>query len=287
MSKILRKVQKIFGSSAAPNQIARFGSLAAGSPTFTTDPAVIQSLGNYLSGWFGAVIGANSPAIEDMNALCYLFAYQLSYVMQTGVPEWDATTIYFKGSLVNDGNGVLYVSLTDNNTGNALSSLANWTVQQTSSYNKIIGGPGFPNFSATTINDGDSILVVSDVSESVRVLVNVDNVRVDFLPGKKLLSTETVQSPFRVTGSNFRSNALQIRANAALGAAFPLLQVLGNDCSVLSAILETNHASIALTNCVGLGGTRNEVSASVKHTLGTSGAYVDAGTLNDSRIRQG
>ena len=126
MSKILRKNQKIFGSTAGLNQIAEFGSLAAGTPTFTTDPEMIQALGNYLTGWFGAVIGGNSPAIEDMNALCYLFAYQLSYVMQAGIPEYNAATPYYIGSMVTDGANGVYISNTNNNTGNALTSVANW-----------------------------------------------------------------------------------------------------------------------------------------------------------------
>jgi alpha-tubulin suppressor-like RCC1 family protein len=127
MSKILRKVAKIFGSSAGSNQIAEFGSLAAGSPAFTTDPVVIQSLSNFLTGWFGAVIGANSPAIEDMNALCYLYAYQIAYLMQAGVPEYDATTTYYTGSLVNSA-GSLYRSVVDNNIGNALSNSSYWAL---------------------------------------------------------------------------------------------------------------------------------------------------------------
>lgn len=128
MAKILRKIAKIFGSTAGVGQIAKFGSLAASSPAFTTDPAVIQSLSEYLSGWFSAVIGGNSPAIEDMNALCYLFAYQIAYIMQTGVPEWNTDTIYFIGSVVNDGTGKLYISNTDNNTGNPVSDTVNWTL---------------------------------------------------------------------------------------------------------------------------------------------------------------
>lgn len=128
MAKIPRALMKIFGSNAGPTQIAKFGSLAAGSPAFTADPVVIQSLANYLSGWFSGVIGANSPAIEDMNALCYLFAYQLSYGFQAGVPEYDATTTYYIGSFVNVA-GVVYVSLTDTNIGNTpASSTANWKV---------------------------------------------------------------------------------------------------------------------------------------------------------------
>jgi hypothetical protein len=110
--------------------MAEFGSLAAGSPTTysgsTITPAIIQTLSNYLSGWLSAVVGANSPAIEDMNALCYLFAYQLSYLMQLGVSEWDSGTTYYIGSVVQDGAGNLFVSLTNANLNNALTSAANW-----------------------------------------------------------------------------------------------------------------------------------------------------------------
>lgn len=130
MARLARYTQQIFGSSAGANQMAKFGSLAAAAPaTFsgaTITPTLVQTLSNYLTGWFGAVIGANSPAIEDMNAICYLYAYQLTYLMQMGIAEYDAGTIYFKGCLVNDATGVLYVSLTDSNTGNALSSTTNW-----------------------------------------------------------------------------------------------------------------------------------------------------------------
>lgn len=126
MAKITRKAAKIFGASAGANEIAEFGSLAAGSPVFTTDPDVIQTLSNYLEGWVAAVIGSNSPAIEDMNALCYLFAYQIAYTMQAGVPEYNSGTTYYIGSLVNSG-GILFVSRTDTNLGNPVTDSTKWT----------------------------------------------------------------------------------------------------------------------------------------------------------------
>lgn len=133
MAKLGRYTQLIFGSTAAPNQIAKFGSLAAGSPTrysgATVTPALIQILSNYATGWFGAVLGGNSPAIEDWNAICYLFAYQLTYLFQAGVPEWDSATIYYIGSLANNA-GVLYVSITDNNVNNVVTDTNNWKMYQ-------------------------------------------------------------------------------------------------------------------------------------------------------------
>lgn len=131
MAKIARKTQLVFGSQAGANQIGVFGSFAAGTPAYSTDPAVLQSLSNYLAGWFSGVAGDNSPAIEDMNALCYLFAYQLAYHMQSGIPEWDAGTTYYQGSLALDpgGSGTIYYSLSNTNTGNVLSNRTYWGVQ--------------------------------------------------------------------------------------------------------------------------------------------------------------
>lgn len=131
MSKILRKNMKIFGSNPGFNQMAVFGSLAAGVPSFSTDPEVIQSLSNYLDGWFDAVIGNNSPAIEDMNSLCFVYAYQIAYLMQAGIAEWNTDTTYYVGSMVNDGNGRIYTSLTDNNTGNPITDVINWQLNGT------------------------------------------------------------------------------------------------------------------------------------------------------------
>ena len=125
MAKIARKNQKIFGSNAGATEIGQFGSLKAASPAYTTDPETIQALSNYLDGWYEAVIGGNSPAIQDMNALCYLFGYQLSYLFQAGVPEWNTDTTYYIGSLVQSG-GILYRSITDTNSGNDPASSAEW-----------------------------------------------------------------------------------------------------------------------------------------------------------------
>lgn len=126
MAKITRATQKIFGINSGFQEVAQFGSLANSSPNYTLDANLIQALGQFTDGWFAAVIGGNSPAIEDMNALCYLYAYQLAYVMQAGVPEWDAGTTYFIGSFASDGVGNLYYSLTDNNLNNVLTDSANW-----------------------------------------------------------------------------------------------------------------------------------------------------------------
>lgn len=131
MTKIARKTQQVFGGSlVAANNIAQFGSLKLGTPVYSLDPASIQTTA-YLNGWAAAVVNNNAPALQDMNALFYLMSYQLGYVMQAGVPEWDSGTTYYKGSLVQaqdgsaNGLGILFVSQIDSNTS-ALTVKAAW-----------------------------------------------------------------------------------------------------------------------------------------------------------------
>lgn len=126
MAKLVRKSQKVFGSTAGTNERGVIGSFAAGSPAYSTDPDTIQSLSNFLQGWYGVVVGQNSPAIQDMNALDFLLTRQLAYLFQSGVAEYDSGTTYYIGSLASDGFGGTYVSITDDNTGNALSDTSNW-----------------------------------------------------------------------------------------------------------------------------------------------------------------
>lgn len=143
MSKLSRYTQLIFGSTAGLNKIGQFGSLAAGTPAYATTPAQVQALSNYLTGWFGAILGNNSPAIEDMNALCFLYAYQLAYLFQAGVAEWDSSTTYYIGSMVNSA-GLIYVSLTDANLNNAVTDGTKWKQYQQNAptIQKFLSGSG-------------------------------------------------------------------------------------------------------------------------------------------------
>lgn len=126
--KIPRVFQKIFGSTAPSSgkgAIGVFGSLAAGSPALSTNLTTVQGLSAWLDGWASAIIGNNSPAIEDMTATFYVITTQLAYLMQQGVAEWDASTTYYQGSMINSA-GIIYVSLTDGNTNNAVTNTTNW-----------------------------------------------------------------------------------------------------------------------------------------------------------------
>ena len=130
MTKLAKAAQVVFGSTVAgatgQTGIAQFGSFAAGSPTYSNDPATIQGLTGYRQGWAGATVNNGVPLIEDENALFYLVTRQLAYLMQAGVAEWDAGTTYYIGSIVNDALGNFYRSLTDGNINHAVSDTTNW-----------------------------------------------------------------------------------------------------------------------------------------------------------------
>ena len=137
MSRLSRFTQALFGSSAGNNQIAEYGSLAVSTPTrysgSTVTPADIQGSAAFASGWFSATLNDYAPCIEDLNALDYLAFFQICYLFQQGIPEWDASTNYYTGCYTIVGSD-LYVSISDVNLGQApASSLTKWRKINTNS----------------------------------------------------------------------------------------------------------------------------------------------------------
>jgi hypothetical protein len=129
MPKITRYVQNLFGNLVgAAGNYGKFGSLAAGTPQFTKDPKEIQSLDAWNLGWVAATVGNKSPALQDRNALDFLAFYQLAYLMQQGVPEWNADTTYFINQMCSSG-GNIYISLADDNIANAVTDTNKWRNQ--------------------------------------------------------------------------------------------------------------------------------------------------------------
>ena len=123
MAKITRKLLKVFGSGGSTTNFGVFGSARAGSPAKSMDVETIQSLAAWTTeGWVDAVNASNkAPFIEDMNAAMYVMAYQLGYILQDGIPDWNALTTYYIGSVVRKtGTAELYQSAVDTNLNQAL-----------------------------------------------------------------------------------------------------------------------------------------------------------------------
>lgn len=128
MSKIARQTLKPFASAAGSNDIGVFGSLAHGPITYSQVIATIQSLASWLNGFADETVGTNVPALEDVNAVLYVFGYMLCYLLQDGMPEYDASTTYYIGCFVKVGS-IQYVSLVDTNLNNAPASSPNQWAQ--------------------------------------------------------------------------------------------------------------------------------------------------------------
>jgi hypothetical protein len=128
MAKISRFTIVPFGSNATSGNMGQFGSLAAGDPNYTTDPATIQALAAFLTGWSAETTGDWIPALEDFNGLDFVIFQALCYFQQMGIAEWDAGTTYYTNSFCQVA-GVLYKSLVDDNINFApASNPTKWTV---------------------------------------------------------------------------------------------------------------------------------------------------------------
>lgn len=131
MAKLPRVTNKLFAENAATDDIGQFGSANAGTKLNTSDVTTIQALPAWKEGWKPAVVGNNRyPAMQERNGVDKVFSYQIDYMLQQGIPEYDAGTTYYKGSIIKsldtESKPVLYNSLIDNNVGNPLSDGTKW-----------------------------------------------------------------------------------------------------------------------------------------------------------------
>lgn len=131
MARLAKVSQPLFGGdlTAADQEIAVFGTMKTANPVYTVDMPTLMASTAYAGGWSDAVEVGYAPFMEEMNGIQYGFSYQLSYIMQEGIPEWDANTTYYKGciaKLVSGSGFKLYNSIVDNNTGNLLTDTTKW-----------------------------------------------------------------------------------------------------------------------------------------------------------------
>lgn len=133
MAKLIRKTQKILGSTGGANAISAFGTaqniLSGGSPTYTSDVAEIQNA-NFETGWSSAIPDNYNPFREDFNAVGNVATRQLAYLYETGTPEYDPETNYCLGAdckyMLGNGNYQIFQSLKNDNKGNSLSDTTSW-----------------------------------------------------------------------------------------------------------------------------------------------------------------
>jgi hypothetical protein len=145
MAKIEIRKQDIF--AALSDYIPVFGSLAAGSPTYTNDPDDIQSLAAWTNGWASAVI-PNGTITTITNPWGYAVT-ELDYII-----SWEATATWISEIVLpvptaaNVGRVVVIKILGTTSGGNV--------VRLSSNGNATIGGSAFVN-----LVQGNSVEVVS------------------------------------------------------------------------------------------------------------------------------
>ena len=153
MARLPRVTQQIFAGSATNN--GQFGSAQAATFNLTNVLATIMALPAWGEGWLAATIGGSKfPPLEEFQALEYVHSSQIAYVLQQGIPEYDAGTTYFMNNMcAKAGTFQIYGSVADNNTGNALTNPTYWQFLADLSN---VGGASTGDIKPTLKNAADS-----------------------------------------------------------------------------------------------------------------------------------
>ena len=158
MAKLPRVKQKIFAGTAATGQITEFGTIKSGTPVYASDAADIMNA-NFEAGWSAAIEGDYAPYRQDRNAVDTATTQQIAYIFQEGVPEWEANTTYYNGSIVKalDGTTVkFYRSIADNNTS-SLNDTTKWVLYLNIANDGTITNPVFSgNVTIPTLANSDN-----------------------------------------------------------------------------------------------------------------------------------
>ena len=140
MSLLSRITAKVYGSGLAPSSdhsMTTFGTAKAATPTYSNDPAAIQTA-QWLLGLAATLASGQAPYMQDVNGVWFVLSYLISYLYQAGIAEWDAGTNYALGSFCRGpSTGNLFVSQQTNNLNHAVTD-TNWWLP----YEQTITAPG-------------------------------------------------------------------------------------------------------------------------------------------------
>lgn len=121
MAKINRHTGNLtpFGQNAFGGERTVFGEAT------TSDTLDGNLTADYFRGW-GADTSPNQPPfMKDFNAAMFTATQFIAYLMQSGIPEYNAGQTYYTGGMASS-NGTIYVSQSDNNTNNLLTDPVHW-----------------------------------------------------------------------------------------------------------------------------------------------------------------
>lgn len=124
----MAKINRFNGNLQAPASAALGTERTLFGTASQSDDLTDQFNADLLRGW-GIVGPSDQPTLQDFNAMGFTLGQIHAYLHQMGVAEYNALQEYHLGSITNVA-GVLYVSLVDNNVGNApASSPTQWSRQ--------------------------------------------------------------------------------------------------------------------------------------------------------------
>ncbi len=205
---VVRKNLKQFGVNGNSNNFGQFGSVDAGSPLKTKAIETIQALSAWLTGWQDAVISGNkAPFLEDMNGAMLVMFYELFYVLQEGVAEWNVDTTYFVGSMARKpGSNQVYQSLTDDNLANALpdqTDNTNWHFMYPVRFTDLLGSIAIGQIPDALITNAKIISMAASKLTGLVINAQIQDLGIDKLVGGPLgIGLGGTQGVYKIVGGN-------------------------------------------------------------------------------------
>ena len=185
-------------------------------------------------------------------------------------------------------NSIWKLPAADGSQGQFMTSNGSYTLSWASSgYTKFVGVGGYANLGAAiaAASAGDSILVTQSETISAPLDINVNNIKITFMPNVVISVDTGTADGVIISGTSVTVEGLQLEATHA-ATMVNLLRISGSDNNVEKTRLRVNNAGLTVTNGVNLEGDFNYVIASARVTLGVyTNAVVDSGTDNDYGIR--
>lgn len=168
--KLQRFFQKIFGQDAQPSERSIIGFFAeTGTCSIANTIEDAQSLNRFEGGIDQILIGENSPTKEDVNSLFWILSYQIAYLMQNGIPEWNEDTEYYLGSICRY-EGELYKCRDDNDGSGLTNEIPSSSIKWESLFPKKKPTQFYPIQKLSSISQGSSGVARSAYDERKKTL---------------------------------------------------------------------------------------------------------------------
>lgn len=214
MTKYNRTTGRVFAENANPNgnnpEIGVFGSAQLGTYQGSNDIDEISDNEAWGTGWSaGVVSNLNYPPLPEFNGILKYITQQIAYILQAGVPEWDANTVYYNNYYCSY-NGKLWRSNTDDNIGNEPEQSPSWydaTTQLPIASNENLGAIRTDGVTTQVTPEGVLSVIASSnaltpIGDPIFTLSNTLNNNEIWLEGAEV-TTDTYPQLYSVYGNTY------------------------------------------------------------------------------------